>query len=360
MDGGPPKFEPSPTTIGVREQHLQTVCLLFLTGVAGAAGLYWLRPVLIPFVLAFLIAICLTPFGNLFVHRLGAPRFLGLIATVTLGCVVLLITAAFVSTFASRLTRNVDDYQEQYRTVVDRTIERLPLEKFGVDEDQLSTALLDLTRAGLGQLMTGTAVALMNLLSNGLLVVIFMGFMLAGMVGSPRPQGLRGDIQKRIQRYVITKVIISAVTGAGVGLILHVMGVHLAFVFGLLAFLLNFIPSIGSLIATALPIPVIMMQEELSTTTAVLAVALPGTLQIIIGNFIEPRIMGQSLDLHPIVILMALIFFGMIWGPIGMLLATPLAAVAKMALDRVPTTAPIGKLLAGRLEGLQELVGDED
>lgn len=360
MDGPPPTSEAPPTTIGAREQHLQTVCLLFLTAVAGAGGLYWLRPVLIPFVLALMIAICLTPFGNLFTRSLGAPRFVGLIAALTLGCVMLLITSAFVSTLASRLTRNVDSYQEQYRAAVDRTIARLPLEKFGVDEEQLSTSVLDFSRAGLGQLMTGTAMALMNVLSNGLLVVIFMGFMLAGMVGSPSPAGLRGDIQQRIQRYVITKVVISAVTGVGVGLILQVMGVPLAFVFGLLAFLLNFIPSIGSLIATALPIPVIVMQAELSTTAAVLAVVLPGALQIIIGNLVEPRIMGQSLDLHPIIILMALIFFGMIWGPIGMLLATPLTAVAKMALDRVPTTAPIGKLLAERLEGLQELVGDED
>ena len=135
---------------------------------------------------------------------------------------------------------------------------------------------------------------------NGLLVVIFMGFMLAGMVGMPRPEGLRGNIQSRIQRYVITKVVISAFTGVGVGLILQIIGVPLAFVFGLLAFLLNFIPSIGSIIATALPIPVIMMQEDLSTTATILAVILPGSLQIIIGNLVEPRIMGQSLELHDI------------------------------------------------------------
>ena len=82
----------------------------------------------------------------------------------------------------------------------------------------------------------------------------------------------------------------------------------------------------------------------------ILALAIPGALQFAVGSLIEPKIMGESLDLHPVVILLGLIFFGMIWGIVGMILATPIVAVTKIVLDRIDVTAPVGRLLAGKLE----------
>ena len=124
---------------------------------------------------------------------------------------------------------------------------------------------------------------------------------------------------------------------------------ELALVFGVLAFLLNFIPSIGSVISTLLPLPVIFLSEEMSDAAKVLAIAIPGGLQFAIGSILEPKVMGESLDLHPVVVLLGLIFFGMIWGIVGMILATPMVAVLRIVLERIEMTAPVGNVLAGRL-----------
>jgi AI-2 transport protein TqsA len=131
--------------------------------------------------------------------------------------------------------------------------------------------------------------------------------------------------------------------------VLAVLGIDLAMVFGLLAFLLNFIPSIGSLVATLLPLPVVIFNPEISTTTAVLAIALPGLIQLVLGNVVDPLVMGESLDLHPVAIVLSLILWGMIWGVVGMLLAAPIAAILKLLLERLELTAPLAHLLAGRL-----------
>ena len=77
----------------------------------------------------------------------------------------------------------------------------------------------------------------------------------------------------------------------------------------------------------------------------------PGAVQMTIGNIIEPLIMGEGLDLHPVTILLALVFWGLIWGVVGMFLATPITAVFRIVLDRFETTRPIAGLLAGRLPG---------
>jgi AI-2 transport protein TqsA len=195
-------------------------------------------------------------------------------------------------------------------------------------------------------LLTGVVIAIRSVLSNGLLVVIFMIFLLAGKGAAEPPEGsLRAQIDERIKRYLLTKVLVSGTTGILVGLTLSLLKVELAMVFGLLAFLLNFIPNIGSVIATLMPLPVVVLSPELSPVAKVLAFAIPGLIQFAVGNVIEPKIMGQSLDLHPVVVLLGLIFFGWLWGIIGMIVA-----VAKIALERIEVTAPVGRLLAGKLD----------
>ena len=138
-------------------------------------------------------------------------------------------------------------------------------------------------------------------------------------------------------------------TGIFVGLALWFFNIELAVLFGLLAFLLNFIPSIGSILGVILPIPVILVTPGISPTTIFLAIAVPGAVEFVIGNIIEPRLMGKRFDLHPIVIMMALIFWGMLWGIIGMFLATPLMVVARLLLQDREMTRPIAELLSGRM-----------
>ncbi len=328
------------------ERRVQTVCLLILTAVAIGTSLYLLRPVLIPFVLAVFLVYCLTPAIDLQVNKWRVPRPVAVVSTIVLGCVVLSLMWLLVGASVSQMTANAPVYKEKFENLIASATTFMASQ--GIDAAQLPGMLKDTA----GGLATGLISGIMSVLSNGLLVVIFMIFILAGKSSPAAASGsFREQVEHGIKQYILTKVLVSATTGILVGLTLWLLGVELAMVFGLLAFLLNFIPSIGSVVSTLLPLPVVLLSPELSTTAKVLAIAVPGAIQFAVGNLVEPKIMGRSLDLHPVVVLLGLIFFGMIWGIIGMILATPIVATMKIVLERIELTAPVGRLLAGKFDG---------
>jgi AI-2 transport protein TqsA len=229
----------------------------------------------------------------------------------------------------------------------------LHLERIGIQPDQETGRFFPFSASAGRELLSSLFTDLRDLVSNGALVVIFMIFILLGRKSDrPRPAGLLGEIEQRVQRYTVQLVVMSVVTGVGVGAMLALLNVEYAFLFGFLAFLLNFIPNIGSIIATLLPVPVVLLSPELSVTAKVLALALPAVFQFLLGNVVQPKIQGSMLELHPVAVLMALIFFGMIWGISGAFLAAPITAVIKIILERIPETRPMADLLAGNLDAL--------
>ena len=209
------------------------------------------------------------------------------------------------------------------------------------------------------QLAAQAGGTVVNMISSTVLTSIFVGFMLAGRDPYRISKGIYAEIDRNVRRYIATKFFISALTGLLVWGILATLGLRFASIFGLFAFGLNFIPSIGSIIATLLPIPIALVQFD-SFWMITLAIALPSAVQMALGNVIEPKIQGDGLQLHPVTILLALAFFGMLWGPVGMLLAAPITASIRIVLMRFATTDPIGQLMAGiLLEEKEEAEGAE-
>ena len=324
------------------EQRIQTICLMIVAAAAITAGLHLLADVLVPFVLAVFLAVALTPLVDLQVRRLRIPHALAVALTLVLALVVLGLVGLFVSQSMAELGGNVKDYQRG----VDKLL-NTAAEKFSLDV----AAVREKIAEGVETLIVSMTTTVIDLVSQGVLVLIFLSFLLFGAtVKSTQRTGAWADIYARTQKYIVTKVAVSAVTGVLVGLTLWVFGVQLALVFGLLAFLLNFIPSVGSIIATLLPVPMILLTPEISTASAVMAIAIPGTIQFAVGNVIEPRIMGRNAGLHPITILIALIFWGVLWGFAGMFLATPLTAMLRILLEKNPLCRPVASLMAGRVE----------
>lgn len=213
---------------------------------------------------------------------------------------------------------------------------------------QLFRTLVNQIRQEAPQLATQAGATLLNLISSTVLTAIFVGFMLAGRDPYKVSKGIYAEIDRNVRKYITTKFFISAITGLMVWGCLAMLGMQFASMFGLIAFCLNFIPSIGSIIATLLPIPIAIVQFD-SALMITLAIVLPGAVQMTMGNVIEPKIMGDGLQLHPATILLALAFFGMLWGPVGMLLAAPITASVRIVLMRFKTTQPIGRLMAGVL-----------
>ncbi len=342
-----------------RELRVQTVCLLVLAILAVAAAAYWLKPVLVPFVLAFFLTYSLLPIAALLHRYVKLPRWLALGVTLLVGVGLLagvaLITTASIKAFAG----SSQTYVLQLQILRASAIESLPLRYFGVNPQDVEASVLEGSEQYVGKFLRSSLDGVLSFLSNSVMVLIFLLFLLLGKLtgppGSDRPStGILGEIERNIQRYIIAKVLISLATGTLHGLILLALGVPFAVVFGVLAFLLNFIPNLGPVAATLLPLPVVILNPELSPLVKVLAIALPGVLQTVSGNVVEPKWMGDSLDLHPITVLITLIFFGMLWGLAGMFLATPITAIVRILFEKVEVTRPLSRLMAGKLDALTD------
>ena len=331
------------------ERRIQTISLLLLSAVATASALYWLRPVMVPFVLALFIALGISPLVDLQVRRLRAPRPVAIGTTLLLLVVLAMGVSTVISASVSQLASNSAAYQGQIKQLIGDLAGALPLERFDMTREDLLAQLGSIPVSAIGNVLLGTTNALLELLSKSLLVGVFVIFLLIGGSGAATLSGVWGEIAGRIERYLAAKAILSATTGVLVGGTLALLDIDLAMAFGLFAFLLNFIPSIGSIIATLLPLPVVIASPDVSFGVAVAAIAVPGVIQFTIGSLIEPKVMGDSLDLHPVVILVTLIIWGMLWGIVGMLLATPMTAIMKILFERLELTRPLAELMAGRL-----------
>ncbi len=152
-------------------------------------------------------------------------------------------------------------------------------------------------------------------------------------------------IDINIQRYIWVKVLISALTGICTYLVLMFYNVDFNQFWGLMAFVLNFIPYIGSLLAITLPSIIALIQFNDLTTFLIIG-SLLGVIQITLGSIIDPRMLGDSLNISPIMIIFSLAAWGMIWGIPGMFLSIPILAMVVITLGQFPKTRPIAILLS--------------
>ncbi|MCF0237159.1 MAG: AI-2E family transporter [Sphaerochaetaceae bacterium] len=161
-----------------------------------------------------------------------------------------------------------------------------------------------------------------------------------------RVNNMWGRLNHQVSKYIILKLIISGATGICFYFVAKISGMDLAFLWGVLAFIMNFIPTIGSIIVTAITIFMAMLQF-VPNWGPILTVAI-GTVmtQMIIGNIIDPRIQGGQLNLSPFVILVSLEIFGYIWGIIGMFLAVPLLSIIQIVLANIEETRPVAVMLS--------------
>jgi len=328
---------------------LSTVSLLIIAGVALAVALIYTRAVMVPFVLAIFFFYLVSPLVDAMQTRMRLPRGASIVVALLVVVGIMTLLVMLISVSASGLAQSSDIYRERLSSAAALVFSLL--DRFNVDLGQ--DALVD----GLGQLPVGsmvrsTAGGVVGFFANTFLVLVFSIFLLAGRRPYEERVGIYKEIDVKIRRYIVTKVMTSAATGILVGSILGILGVDLAFVFGVLAFFLNFIPNVGSIIAVLLPLPLAMVQFD-SWVRIALVAALPGMVQITVGSIMEPKLMGEGLELHPVSILIALVFWGLIWGVVGMLLAAPITAVLRIVLGRFETTRPIAGLLAGRLPGAE-------
>jgi AI-2 transport protein TqsA len=321
--------------------------LMIIATVALAFALVYTRDVMVPFVLAILITVVVSPVFDFQVIRWRLPRWIAVITTLLIVLALLALLGYILIDAIQHMVRSASEYSQQVVDLTAKLVKELNAHHIQVDQARITAEL----EARLPGIMTQTAGTATSLLSHGFLIVIFVVFLLIGR--NPNQQqrsGIYADITSTIRRYLTTMTAIATVTGVLVGMILWMLGLHMAWLFGLLVFLLMFIPNIGSIIATLLPIPVAVTQFQ-DPWMVLAVIALPGAVHVTIGNFIAPRLMGSGLELHPVTVLLALAFWGLLWGIAGMVLAVPIVAILRIVLLRFETTRPLAEMLSGHLPG---------
>lgn len=154
-------------------------------------------------------------------------------------------------------------------------------------------------------------------------------------------------IALEIQRYILFKTLISLATGFLAWVFLTIVGVDFPLVWALITFLLNFIPSVGSIIATLPPVLMALIQFDSPLKYALIVLLGLASIQVTIGNYLDPKIMGEHLNLSTLVIFISMMFWGWVWGPIGMLIAVPIAVALKVILTYNDRTKPIAMMMEG-------------
>jgi AI-2 transport protein TqsA len=341
---------PSPPDPRATDARIRTTCLVVLTIIAVGFALVPLRPVLVPLLIALLFTYCLKPLIDFQVNRLGFPRGVAIAGAVLVALIALGLAATVVINFAADLRHNLHAYSDEFNKTSLKVAADLE-HNAGVKikhPPQLSEKSIQ--DAMEGTPWSNVMGSIADVISGSGLVLIFVLFLLVGgSAHPPRAGTLMHEIETRAQRYILQMVGFSVLTGLLVGLSLRVIGLKAdhAFAFGFVAFLLNFIPTVGPLIATLLPLPIVLLDQSLYPWQKVLAIALPAAVQLAFA-VIQPRVQGKGQDLHPVTAMAALVFFGSIWGILGAALAVPVTGVVKIILERIPNTQPVADWMAGR------------
>ncbi len=315
------------------------------------AGMKAASAILVPFLLAAFITIIVTPI-YFSLQRIGLNPAVTLLAMITV-VVVLGVVSVWIGQRSVRsFLQNEAGYQSQYAAQMTQLNQWL--RDWGMVEPEQSVGDLIDARVVVGYFGTA-AETIRDLLSQGTLILIVVIFILLEATTMPdKIRGLPGlseDAWNRmtlivdnIRHYITLKTATSALTGILVWLMLVILRVDAAEFLGVLAFVLNFVPTIGSIVAG---IPGVLLAFILHGPLAA-AIALVGYMAVNFGvsNGLEPRIMGRGLGLSPLVIILSMFFWGWVLGPVGMLLSVPLAMTAKIALEADEETRWIAMLMA--------------
>lgn len=254
-------------------------------------------------------------------------------------------------------------YAERAQAALPALTERLGPEA----QERIITALTNFNITGWIRSLAGQA---SGLLSGSVLVILFVGFMFAEQVWFPlKIERLANDadharqirriiasIMHRVNRYLVVKTGVSAITALIVWLIFWTMGLELATAVALLTFVLNFIPSVGSIIATLIAVLLAFVLTGDPTATVIVGVLCAVT-QFLIGNIIDPMLLGQTLRLSSFGIILSLAFWGAIWGVPGMFLAVPIMVALMIICAHIPWLRGVAVMLSR--EGLPD-DGDND
>ena len=316
-----------------------------------------LRSVLVPFSVALLLSFIFQPIV-LYLKARRIPTAVALVVVFVTLAAAATVVGYIVYSSAESLIDATERYMDRIDTVVADVEELLQQSAaaLGLAEGRLDlnqvvdpSIITRLLQGGIGEAFTFAG--------NTFLVLLFMLFILASSGElkvkvqkaypahiAERINAVTDNISQQVRQYLVAKTLVSLGTGLLIFLALWILGVDYPVFWGFLAFLLNYIPNIGSFVAVILPFGFALLQFP-GLTTPIIAALVMWLIQMVMGNVVDPRLMAFSLNLSPVLVIVSLIFWGWLWGVAGMILAVPLTATIKIFFENIDGLRPIAVLM---------------
>jgi len=328
---------------------------IFLILVTIVVVCIYAQSIIIPFILAilfwFMIRVIKKILSMAKFMRVWPKWLLTLLSSaLLLSFLVLIVT--LISQNIQQLSETLPEYQANVNKIT-KSIN----EQFNID---LGTVLSDFAKdLEFGNIFSKLLSAITGLFGDAFTVLLYLVFLLLEEPIFPKklkamyPEkekyehmtGLIGKIDHSIGNYIALKTVVSLLTGFLSYFALLFIGIDAPLFWAFLIFILNFIPTIGSLIATLFPTIFALLQFG-ELTPGFLVLAIVGSIQLIVGNLIEPRLMGNTLNISPLVVFLTLATWGVIWGISGMLLSVPITVILIIIMSEFPGTRPLAILLS--------------
>ena len=342
-----------------KHTHLNVSSLNVVSILLSIIAVGWLliigRDLLIPLILALIIWYLLdtiTQFiSSLSFGNFRIPHIIARGGSFFVFIALILVVTNMVAQNAAELSGNAEEYSQNINNKLQSLLATVaPNAEFNLSK------LNDLFN--LQKLVRWTTSVIGSLTGTLMLVMIYLLFLFAEQSvfdqkfealfeDRERAHAVRKEIMEKIRIYLSVKTFVSLLTGVLSFILLKLIGVDYAVFWGFIIFLLNYIPTIGSLLGVVFPAVLSLVQFDTSWQFAAVVVFLGG-LQFAIGNILEPRLMGSSLNLSGLVIMLALAVWGSIWGITGMILSVPITVVILIVCAQFPSSRPIAVLLSSK------------
>lgn len=335
---------------------LRTLTHFFVVIISSVIILSYGKTLLIPFVFALLLWFTIREIRN-FLDRINFVRnkFPAWIKNI-LTSVFILIVLTFASRLISSSIRTLAVSYRKYEANVDLLINNL--------NDLFNINLAEIIKAHLGDLNFGLILSslfnsLSEIISSTFMIIIYALFIFLEeanfetKVRNVFKETNRFDkimlilnrIENSVAKYLGLKTLVSLITGVLSYIVLLIIGIDSPLFWAFLIFLLNYIPTIGSLIGTIFPAMFSLLQFG-SFMPGFMILIFVGAIQILVGNILEPKLMGNSMNLSPLMTIVALSFWGVVWGITGMILSIPITVILVIIFSQFPATKPVAVMLS--------------
>jgi predicted PurR-regulated permease PerM len=317
-----------------------------------------LQSILIPFFMALVISFLFDPLYEWFKKK-RFPSWAAIIAVVIIILIISNIASLFVFTSINTFTSEFPKYAQKFESFgVSATN---TFKSFGISDDEIKN-YFNISQYLSGEKLAGTISDIISsiagIFTNYILILIYVIFLLTefGSIQrriltafsrekSRKIQDILSDIFIDLRRYIVGKTLINLSHALLITIIFLIFGLDFAIIWGLLTFFMTYIPNIGALISIVLPFITALAQYD-NLVVPIVLLLIMGTVAYVVGDMVEPKVLGDKLNLSPILLIFSLVFWGYIWGIVGMLLSVPIMSMIKIILSKFESTEPLSILMS--------------